>query len=203
MIPSGENAAASPLGPEQLLALAETRALTRRLRLARGLALTNIVSLGGLACLSLVFGAFELSLSPMGVLLAVFAWNEARGRTLLIDADRRAPARLALNQLALLGAVLVYCAFHMYAIWTGPDPLQALTGESAELAATLAQLEAETGQSSSELGSWARSAALLAYAAIAVASSIVQGLTAYYYHSLRATVDELARAPAWARALLL
>jgi hypothetical protein len=203
MLPSEDNTAASPLGPEQLLALAQTRALTRRLRLARGLALTNIVSLGGLALLSLAYGAFELSLSPMGVVLALLAWNEARGRSWLIDADRRAPVRLALNQLALLGAVLVYCAFRAYTTWSGPDPLEALTGESAELAATLEQLETETGQSLSELGGWARSVALLAYGAIAIASLIVQGLTAYYYHSLRATVDELARAPAWARALAL
>ena len=203
MASSGENTASSPLDPVQLLALAETRALTRKLRLARGLALTNVVSLGSLAFLSLVFGAFELALSPMGVVLALFAWNEARGRSLLIDADRRAPARLAWNQLALLGAVLVYSAFGAYSTWTGPDPLEALTGEAAELAGTLEQLEAETGQSLHGLGSWARSVALFAYAALAVASVIVQGLTAYYYHSLRATVDELARAPAWARALCL
>ena len=201
MISSGGNAAASPLDPEQLLALAETRALNRKLRLARGLALANIISLASLAFLSLVFGAFELTLSPVGVMLGLFAWNEARGRSLLIDADRRAPARLALNQLALLGAVLVYCAIGAYTTWTGPDPLEALTGESSELAGALEQLEAETGQSLNELGSWARSVALFAYAALAVASLIVQGLTAYYYHSLRTIVDELARAPAWARSL--
>jgi hypothetical protein len=194
--------AASPLDPEQLLALAETRALTQKLRLARGIALMNALSLGTFAFLSLAFAAFDLGLSPMGLALAVLAWNEYRGRSGLIAADPRAPMRLALNQLALLGVVLLYCAWNAYATWTGPDPLQALSGQSAELSAALKQLNGgESGSSLDDLGSWVRSAALIGYGAAAALSVLVQGWTAHYYRSLRPTVEALARAPEWARAL--
>jgi hypothetical protein len=44
-------------------------------------------------------------------------------------------------------------------------------------------------------------AALLIYGLVAVASVLVQGLTALYYRSLGASLEALATAPAWARAL--
>jgi hypothetical protein len=191
----------SPLDAEQLAALTETRALHKKLRLARGLALTNVVSLACCALLSLAFGAIALEVSAMGLVLGALAWNEERGRSLLILVDPRAPTRLALNQLLLLGVVLAYCGFRAYATWTGPDPLEALSGQSAELSAALTQLNEGAGQDISELGGWVRSAALFGYAVVAGISLLVQGWMAYYYQSLRPTVDALARAPAWTREL--
>jgi hypothetical protein len=190
----------SPLDAAQMAALAETRALHKKLRLARGLALANVVSLACCALLSLAFGAIALEVSGMGLALGALAWNEERGRSLLILVDPRAPRRLALNQLLLLGVVLAYCGFRAYTTWTGPDPLEALGGQSAELSAALTQLNGEAGDMS-ELGGWVRSAALFGYAVVAGVSLLVQGLMAYYYHSLGPTVDALARAPAWTREL--
>jgi hypothetical protein len=191
----------SPLDPEQLAALAQTRALDKKLRLGRGLALANVVSLASCALLSLAFGAIQLEVSAMGLALGALAWNEERGRSLLVVGDTRAAQRLALNQLLLLGAVLAYCGFRAYMTWTGPDPLQVLSAQSAEYGAALEQLNGEAGQSISELGGWVRSAALLGYAVVASVSLLVQGLMAYYYRSLQPTLDALARAPAWAREL--
>jgi hypothetical protein len=44
-------------------------------------------------------------------------------------------------------------------------------------------------------------AALLVYGIVLAVSALVQGLTAFYYHSLRASIAAFAAAPAWARAL--
>lgn len=193
--------ATAPLDAEQLRVLGETRALGKKLRFARGVALTNVVSLAFLASSTLVLGAFSLSLSPVGLALAALAYNEERGRRLLVAVDPRAPRRLALNQLALLALIVVYCAWNAYAAWTGPDPLGALANQSDSLSDTLQEVSSQTGESFSELGRWARVAALLVYGIVLAVSALVQGLTAFYYHSLRASIAAFAAAPAWARAL--
>ncbi len=189
--------------PEQLQALAEARTLYGRLRPARGLALMNVVGLASFAALSLAVDALELSVSVIGLALAALAWNEAQGRALLIASSPRAPARLAQNQLALLVVVLLYCSWNAYAAWTEPDPLEALMSQSAELGAGLGQLDPAASQELNEIGSWARSAAIVSYAVIAVVSVLVQGLMAHYYRSLQSTVDALSRTPAWAREIMV
>ena len=190
-----------PLDADQLRVLGETRRLGKKLRLARGVAMTNVVSLAFLASSTLVLGVFSLTLSPVGVALAALAYNEERGRRLLVAVDPRAPRRLALNQLALLALVLVYCVWNAHAAWTGPDPLDALASQSDSLSETLREVSSQTGESFGELGKWARMAALIVYGVVLAVSAVVQGLTAFYYHSLRATVVAFAAAPAWARAL--
>lgn len=195
------NTEAAPLDADQLRVLGETRRLGKKLRLARGVAMTNVVSLAFLASSTLVLGAFSLTLSPVGVALAALAYNEERGRRLLVAVDPRAPRQLALNQLALFALVVVYCVWNAHAAWTGPDPLDALASQSDSLGETLREVSSQTGESFGELGKWARLAALLVYGVVLAVSAVVQGLTAFYYHSLRATVLAFAAAPAWARAL--
>jgi hypothetical protein len=193
--------AASPLDAEQLRVLTETRALGKKLRLARGIALSNVITLGGLGVLSVLVGLFSLSLPWVGLGLIALAYHEERGRRGLAALDPRAPRRLALNQLLLFALVCVYCAWSAYSAWSGPDPLAALTSQSSELSDTLDQLTQQTGGSLSDLGNWARLAALVVYGIALLASAVVQGLTARYYRSLLPSVEALARAPAWARAL--
>ncbi|HKO92716.1 MAG TPA: hypothetical protein VJU61_16290 [Polyangiaceae bacterium] len=190
-----------PLDADQLRVLGETRRLGKKLRFARGVALTNVVSLAFLASSTLVLGVFSLTLSPVGLALAALAYNEERGRRLLVAVDPRAPRRLALNQLLLFALVVVYCAWNAYSVWTGPDPLDALASQSDSLNDTLQELSSQTGSSFNELGRWARVAALFVYGAVLAVSAVVQGLTAFYYHSLRASVEAYAETPAWARAL--
>jgi hypothetical protein len=133
--------------------------------------------------------------------LGVLAWNESRGRSELAAAEPRATRRLTLNQLALLVLVLVYCGHSAYLAWSGPDPLQALVEQSGEVAKALGELQKESGQDLGSVAGWARTGALIGYAVVAALSALVQGLTAFYYSSLRGTVEALGRAPAWARAL--
>src|SRR5690606_34998056 len=111
----------SPLDEAQLSILARTRAARRKVRVGGLIALTNVAGLGLFAFLTFAFGLLELSLSPLALALAALAWNEARGRCWLIEADARAPRRLALNQLALLGCMLTYCIHGAYVAWTGPS----------------------------------------------------------------------------------
>lgn len=193
--------AASPLDAEQLRVLTETRALGKKLRLARGIALSNVITLGILGFLSVIVGVFSLSLPWVGLGLMALAYNEERGRRGLAALDARAPRQLAINQLLLLALVCVYCAWSAYSTWSGPDPLAGLTSQSSEISDTLDQLTQQTGGSLSDLGNWAKVAAIAVYGIALLASALVQGLTARYYRALLPSVEALARAPAWARAL--
>lgn len=192
--------APSPLDEAQLSILARARAARRKVRFGGIIALTNVVGLGLFAFLSFAFGLLELSVSPFALAMAVLAWNEARGRRGLIEADARAPRRLAFNQLALLGCVLAYCIHGAYVAWTGPSLLDSVLVGAPELR-ELGDAAAGAGTSLGELSEWGRVVALIIYGAVAVASALVQGLTALYYSSLRAAVAALGEAPAWAREL--
>ncbi|HVZ37590.1 MAG TPA: hypothetical protein VG963_34450 [Polyangiaceae bacterium] len=194
------SSAAAPLDEAQLGVLGETRELTRKLKFARGVAQMNAVSLGVLAACSLPFELLDGSLPWMSLVLGALAWNEARGRKELLAAEPRALRRLAWNQIALLAFVLVYCAYGAYQTWKGGDPLAALSGQSAELGSALRDLGLDSGQEGG-IGALAKTGALIGYAVVAGLSALVQGLTALYYASRRATVEALARMPAWARAL--
>jgi hypothetical protein len=193
--------AARPLDAEQLRVLAETRALAKKLRLARGIALTNVVTLALFGLLSVLFDLVSLSLSPIGLALLALAYNEERGRRLVAALDWRGPRQLALNQLALFAVVFLYCAWSAYSAWFGPDPLAALSSQSAEIGETLEQLSQQMDGDLSELVSWARTVALLVYGSALVGSALVQGLLALYYRSLEPSVKALANTPEWARSL--
>ena len=193
--------AASPLDAEQLRVLTETRALGKKLRLARGIALSNVITLAALGFISVIVGVFSLSLPWVGIGLIALAYNEERGRRRLGALDPLGPRQLAINQLLLLSLVCVYCLWSAYSTWSGPDPLASLTSQSSEISDTLDQLNQQTGSNLSDLGNWAKLAALAVYGIALVASALVQGLTAHYYRSLRPSVEALGRAPAWARAL--
>ena len=86
---------ASQLDAEQLRVLAQTRALGKKLRFARGIALTNVVSLAFFGFISAVIGLFSLSLPLVGLALLLLAANEERGRRRLQALDTRAPNQLA------------------------------------------------------------------------------------------------------------
>jgi hypothetical protein len=191
----------SPLNDSQLSILAQAREARRKLRFGGLIALGNGVGLGLCAVLSLGSGLLELSLSPVGLALGALAWNEQRGRRLLLDADARAPRRLAMNQILLFIVVLIYCAHAAYTAWTGPNLLDAVLKDNRELSEALGEAVASAGTSADELSQWSRAAALLVYGAIVLGSLVVQGLTAWYYSSLRAAVEALAAAAPWARAL--
>jgi hypothetical protein len=191
----------SPLDEAQLTTLAQTRDTVRKLRFARFIALSNVIGLGVFGVLSLLMGVLDMTFSPMGLALVALAWNEERGRRGLITGDARAPRRLAINQALLFLCVLAYCIYNAYMAWTGPSVLDTVLRDHPELPAALGDAASQAGTSMSELTEWGRSVALIVYGAAAGGSLLVQGLTAFYYLSLRPTLATLAAAPAWARAL--
>jgi hypothetical protein len=193
----------SPLDEAQLSTLAQTRAVRRKLRLANFIAGSNVLGLGVCAIFSVAFGLLDVSLSPIGLALGILAWNEERGRRQLLAADVRAPRRLAINQVALFIAVLMYCGYSAYVAFTGPNIMDAVLSTHPEFSEVLGEGTALGGTSSDELRQWGRTVALLVYGAIAAGSLLVQGLTALYYRSLQPTVETLAAAPPWAREMSL
>src|ERR1043166_1459774 len=100
--------APAPLDAEQVRVLTQTRALGKKLRFARGIALTNAISLGVLGLISLLFELLTGSLPWVGLGLLLLAANEERGRRRLEALDARAPSQLAGNQLALFALVFAY-----------------------------------------------------------------------------------------------
>jgi hypothetical protein len=191
----------SPLDEAQLAVLGQARAARRKLRFASFIALSNVIGLGTFALLSLALGLFELSLSPMGLALALLAWNEARGRKLLLEGDVGATRRLAFNQLALFGCVLLHCVYSAFMAWTGPTLLDTVLLADPTLPDLLGGAASDAGTSLDEVSRWGRMAALVIYGGVAFGSAAVQGLTALYYSSLRPAVAALAALPAWAREL--
>ncbi|HTV25706.1 MAG TPA: hypothetical protein VMG12_43720 [Polyangiaceae bacterium] len=191
----------SPLDEAQLAVLGQTRAAQRKLRFAGFIALSNVIGLATFAFLSLVVDLFSLSLSLITIPLGVLAWNEARGRTLLLAGDASAPRRLAYNQLALLACVIVYCIHSAYAAWTGPSLLDTVLLADPSIPDMLGDAANGAGTSLDELSHLGRVTALVVYGAVALGSAAVQGLTALYYRSLQPAVAALAAAPAWAREL--
>jgi hypothetical protein len=183
------------LDPAQQALLAQRRELDKKLRLARGLSLTNVVSLAVFAFISLALSGAELEGVVVGFALATLAWNEHCGRSLLIAADLSASRRLAFNQLALMLVVLLYCGWKADAAWFGPNPVVALVERAPELSEVLQQVSTETGQSLDQLGGEARFAVVLIYAVVAALSALILGLMSYYYYSLRGTLAALARLP--------
>jgi hypothetical protein len=191
----------APLDDAQVAVLETTRNIQRKLRFAGFIALSNVCALGFFAVISVLFALLDLSVPVVGLALGALAWNEARGWRGLRAGDPAASKRLALNQLLLLATVIIYCAVSAYQGYTGPSPLDAVMGADPSLPDALGQAASDVGTSMDELTQWGRVAALIIYGIVAVASVIVQGLTAVYYRSLGPSLEALASTPAWARAL--
>jgi len=167
--------------------------LPRRVRIAAFVAGSNVVGLVLGAVLTVASGLTTVSL--FGVAFAALAWNEWRGRTLLLAAEPRAPRRLALNQLYLFLVIIVYCAHGAYSAWTGMNAFDGALRTQPEVAETFREGLSERGLSEESLGmnaqeiaEWARNVLLFVNSAIAVGSFIVQGLSAALYLSLRRTL---------------
>ena len=191
----------APLDDAQVAVLEKARNIQSKLRFAGFIALSNVFGLGLFAVLSVLFALLDLSVPFMGVALGVLAWNEMRGWRGLRAGDPAASKRLALNQLLLLATVIIYCAVNAYHGYTGPSPLDAVLDADPSLPDALGQAASDVGTSMDELAQWGRVAAVVVYGVVAVASMIVQGLTAAYYRSLGPSLEALAATPPWARAL--
>ncbi len=148
--------------------MAEQERSARKVRSAAKLAAFNGWAFGISAALSLLFALSSGTALVVGAGLAIVAWNELRGRKLLLRFDPRGPLLLGWNQLGLMGLLVAYCVWSIYA---------GLTGATPELDALLKELEPLTGS----VDDLQRTLTLAIYGGVIIGTIIFQGLNALYY----------------------
>lgn len=187
-----------PLDARDLAVLSSAAERMRALRRVTRLALANGWGFAACALFCLPFAAFDAALLPVVIVLGAAAFVELRGAIMLRRCDLRAPRWLALNQLALLGAIAVYCAIGAASALHAPSPAAQLRGAAPDvfdqLQGSMPGLTAGNGA----IDSAYHVLVLTFYGAVFAASVLYQGGCAYYYRSraalLRAHVSET---PAW------
>ena len=180
-----------PLSPEQTRQIvAADRALAKLASAAR-VASFNGITLAGCAVLCLPFAVVSPVSLIVAVALGAAAYVELKGRDRLRALDPEAARMLALNQLAVLLGVYVYCAYSIYAALSGPSITEQL-GENDALSSGML----------GDMDELVQSATVLVYGVLIVLSSLFQGGLAYYdVRSGRALQAYLAETPAWILAL--
>ncbi len=194
---AGPAHAAAPAGPltgEHLRALALANQRGKKIRSAAGVARFNGVSMIVFSGVSLLvamgmgaFGEFDWIAWVMGVGLGTLAWNELRGRRLLLRLDPRGPIVLGWNQLALLGLVFAYAAWMLRSGLMTPSPYE----EAMRAEPMLRQVLGDPDN-------LYRTLTLSIYGSLMVVTVVFQGLNSLYYFTRgRVLRGYLAETPAW------
>lgn len=182
-------AALQPLSPQHLQELAQAQASFSRIRNAVRWATFDAWTVASFAALTLVCGLFDASGFPLGIGLGVVAYIEFRAARRLRQLDPAAPRVLAINQLALMGILILYFAFQIYGAYTGDSVQRLLRQAAPEMAPMLEQ----------DLATY-RMMVVAFYLILIAAVVAAQGGTALYYASrARHLRDYIARTPAWVR----
>lgn len=182
--------APGPLSAKQLAEISDARRRSKKIRRAAATAALSGWSIASFAAITLAFLALSFSWSAaiLGAGMAIVAFNELRGRRLLLALSLRAPRLLAINQLAF-GALLVF-----YSLWS------VLTARSAPPPAELSNLDPEMADM---LTGMTASISLIAYGSLAVISALATGLTALYYQTRERHLRRfLAETPTWVADIL-
>jgi hypothetical protein len=185
----------SPLTPQHLETVAAATRRARSLRAAGRLAMFNAICFGTFSAAGLLwflgamaFGELDWIAGVMGVGLGAIAWNELRGRRLLLAFDTRAPRVLGWNQLALLALIVAYAVTMMCLHLAGPNPYEEAVQREPRLARVLG-----------DVGRMYRLLNVAVYGALIVATLIFQGLNAlYYFTRARVLRNYLQQTPTWA-----
>jgi hypothetical protein len=184
----------SPLTPEQMQMIAAAQRRHRKIRGAGRMALINVFLLGSVGAVSLLAALGALlagSVDPAGLVmgagLTALAWNEYRGRRLLLGLQPKGPIILGWNQLALLGLVVGYAAIMLAQALSGPNPYD-------EIIRAEPMAERMVG----DIGRLYRQISILLYGSLIAATLVFQGLAAWYYFSRgRLLRDYLHQTPGW------
>lgn len=177
-----------PITPAQAAVIRETGVAMGTIRRAAAVASFSgwTTAIGAVISLALAAAGGWVNLAAAAV-LGVVAFNELRGRRMLLRLDLGGPLLLAINQGALALAAVAYAG---WGLWEGTSAYDA---KLAEIAAADPEL-AET------LASMVRGATAAVYVTIGFVGFLVPGLTALYYYSRRPVIARLRRTtPAWAR----
>ena len=187
-------AAVRPLTPAQQQEVADAHGRARKLRSAAGVARFNAWSTGLLALCSIPFAWSSVSGLLVALGLGVVAYNEVRGRRLLLDFDSRGPVLLGWNQLGLLAGIVVYCGWMLATGLSDSSPWQAELAANPELGELLG--------SGAELDHLYHLLVVAVYGSVILLSVLYQGWNAWYYFSRRRVLATYLQSTAeWVRDL--
>ena len=176
-----------PLTPEHQRALVEANQRGQKVMAAGKMAAFNGWTSGIFAALTLPFALFSLTALVVGAGLALVAWNEFRGRKLLLHFDRGGPRVLGWNQIGFMALLIGYGLWGIYAAFTGPNPY-------ADQIKAMPELEQMLGP----IDELHLLLAVAVYGCVIVFSMIFQGLNALYYFTRRKHLDAyLDQTPSW------
>ncbi|TWU30221.1 hypothetical protein [Bythopirellula polymerisocia] len=179
-----------PLSNSQQQEVANASQRARKIRSAAGVAKFNAWSTGILGACSIPFAFGSLSGLFVAIGLAIVAYNEFRGRRLLLKFDPRGPTLLGWNQLGFLALIIVYCVWMLVTGLTGPSSFAAELQANPELREVLG--------SGAELEGVYKLVVVGVYGSVIVLSIIYQGANAYYYFSRRKYLTAYLRdTPEW------
>jgi hypothetical protein len=174
--------------PEQIKLLTEAKVRRKRIDKAIGVASFNAWSGAVMAALALPFALFSVSAALTGMVLTVFAYTEFSGRKMLRELEVRGLQVMAINQLALGAAIILYAVWQIVSSLTGGGQYAELIAQSPELGTMLRPME-----------SMIRKLEVGTYAVVIVGTVAMQGGTALYYWTRRKHLKEyLEQTPEWA-----
>lgn len=176
-----------PLSADHQIELQEANRRARKILNAAKVAGIN----GSIAALfagaGLLFGLFDAATFLVALGMAVIAYNEFRGRSLLRQFDPRAGRLLGRNQLGLIGLITAYSGWSIHAGLTGEDPFEAHIRANPGLAPMLGSI-----------GELQQTLTVAVHGTVIALTLIFQGLNARYYFKRTAMiVTHLHQTPAW------
>ena len=171
----------SPLSPQQQEELTRANERAKKVLGATKVATFNGWTIGIFAAVTLPFAVFSVTALVMGAGMAVVAWNEFRGRSLLRRFDTHGPRLLGRNQLGFMSLLVGYGLWGIFRTLTNPmtqfEELEAVVGPVGDLVTNLA---------------------LAVYGGVVLLSLLFQGLNArYYFARIRLVQDYLSETSAW------
>ena len=170
-----------PLSEHDFNVLARVGERSRALRRASALSTTNGSSLLVCAFATLLCAPFYPWLLCTALVLGASGFAELRGGRMLRKLDLRAPRWLAINQLALLGVIAIYCGVQIASGLRASSGLQDVTGAYPDLAGPTHDALQSIGVGADTVDSLYRGALVVFYGAVFGVSALYQGGCAYYY----------------------
>jgi hypothetical protein len=192
----------SPLNEEQFTLVRETarafKPIKRASRVARGSSLTTLC----IGVLSVPLVVLWPSIVGVVVVLGLGAVGivEFLGYRKLLRAEPAAAKLLALNQLAFLGLITVYCLIQMLTFSAEDAKAAAM---SPEFRSALKEMPEMARSVDSTIEQWGPLITYGFYSLVIVLSVFFQGGMAWYYISRRKYLEFYQRQPEWVRRLLI
>lgn len=183
-----------PLSPEQMQVVTLAHQRARKLRSAARVAMFNGILLSTFSGLSLIvvagealFGEFDWVGVVMCIGLGGLAWNELRGRKLLLQFYPQSAAILGWNQVALLGLIVGYAGWMMGVAVFGANPYEEVMRAEPRAMEVLGDISALY-----------KTVSVIFYGALIIGTIIFQGLNSrYYFTRARLIRAYLVETPAW------